>query len=991
MTGKAEKLPNITDRLVRDQKAIKELYGYARLGTSPLALATPIISTAQAGGSSPSAQNVLETSHTTMNGPIAFSPKLSFVNDGRVDISFENADAVLADNGFSSNVLVTGTGTPDDVKFIDGAIADGQMLWYQGTNQQVQNLINANLLPADVVGDDTTTTIIVTITDTGTLIDGDTINVVGTDNFDIQNTTVENLIVDTSFTYELDTIGSSTSEGATIQDGNILTNDGEDVELDGTLSTNGVPFVLLKFDTTALGFGAWRVDPSINSGGGTGLSEPVILTVNEITASAAPVVDWDLNPNHITLDQAATFSFDNLPTSGKYEGVLVIIDIDATGGFDSPEWPASLTNPPTVSTTALTRTSVMLYTIDGGTTVTHATSVGSSTGGGALLSNVTIDTNKDWLDFSISNLGGLTMNATDADIDFNTNDALNIDRLQLSGGTTTATGANDISWYLTDDPTLNPTSLVSNVGTTDSWLWSSGNITKMILTDALLEKRNVTAPAFQLYNTRTAATGTAATISMLANTVGTGTELAMGFIVADTESLALNGAGSLHFGVLIDGAANTFMEFNDGNDSKIDFNHEIDMNSNQISELADPISDQQAATKKYVDDNAGVQNTIIDGNTSFTANGTTDTLTGTFDGDSDQVLQFGKATALFESSAVNYITSYSRNDSISGGTVGDFISTFFHKGFNDNATPQQLDYVTEFTTIKSPIDGAEDGQYNLGLLSKGSDKTAYQIEGGAGLINTNILNSFFGSMILKSDQDGDEAILRLTRNDTTPADDDEIGTIQFFAQNNNVTPEEVIYGSLTVEIADVSDGSENGRFAVDLINGVSTDRMFVADSLTNTITLSPTSSFNYLFQTTGLTLPDDLIFDNGFKIENTDATTTTFDVPSGEILSFAESSTEVGKYDGDTNNWVFNPANDVQLTPTVDIDLKPGGDIIVDPSGAGDMKLFCDIDMDSGDQINFSDVSTTAGTSTQTLPAQPDGFIIIKVSGASKRVPFYVP
>jgi len=53
--------------------------------------------------------------------------------------------------------------------------------------------------------------------------------------------------------------------------------------------------------------------------------------------------------------------------------------------------------------------------------------------------------------------------------------------------------------------------------------------------------------------------------------------------------------------------------------------------------------------------------------------------------------------------------------------------------------------------------------------------------------------------------------------------------------------------------------------------------------------------------------------------------------------------------------------------------------------------VFNDLDMQAGDTVDFADTSTTAGTSSRTLPAQPDGFIIIKVNGSSKRVPFYVP
>jgi len=164
-------------------------------------------------------------------------------------------------------------------------------------------------------------------------------------------------------------------------------------------------------------------------------------------------------------------------------------------------------------------------------------------------------------------------------------------------------------------------------------------------------------------------------------------------------------------------------------------------------------------------------------------------------------------------------------------------------------------------------------------------------------------------------------------------------------------------------------------------------------------------------------------FQNGFDIVNTSSTTTTFDVPATEFLNmvvgsetrlllgqdvtissddgddilFQEQGVTVGAYDGGTNNWVFNPANDVQLSPTVDLDLNPGDDIVMTPGSniimqpTGEINVFADFDMQAGDTVDFADTATSAGTSTQTLPAQPDGFIIIKVNGASKRVPFYVP
>ena len=59
-------------------------------------------------------------------------------------------------------------------------------------------------------------------------------------------------------------------------------------------------------------------------------------------------------------------------------------------------------------------------------------------------------------------------------------------------------------------------------------------------------------------------------------------------------------------------------------------------------------------------------------------------------------------------------------------------------------------------------------------------------------------------------------------------------------------------------------------------------------------------------------------------------------------------------------------------------------------TGDSDINVFNDLDMQAGDTVDFADTSTTATTSIRTLPAQPDGFIVIKVNGASKKVPYYI-
>jgi hypothetical protein len=162
-------------------------------------------------------------------------------------------------------------------------------------------------------------------------------------------------------------------------------------------------------------------------------------------------------------------------------------------------------------------------------------------------------------------------------IDVNDNDIIKVDRLQISGGTSSPTSVNDVVWYLDSDGNL-----ISNINAADSWLWTSGNVIKMILTDDTLQKQNVTAPNFELYNTRTAQVGTAGIISILANSSDISTGIPMGFLIADTEAIAGDGRGSLKLGVNLDGIQTLFLTLNEGNDEQLDILKETDFNAQDV-------------------------------------------------------------------------------------------------------------------------------------------------------------------------------------------------------------------------------------------------------------------------------------------------------------------------------------------------------------------------------------------------------------------------
>ncbi len=121
---------------------------------------------------------------------------------------------------------------------------------------------------------------------------------------------------------------------------------------------------------------------TFTSGGGS-LSEPIELGFNEVTTETLPtltVIAGDVfNPSHVDLDKDIELQLDISANVSKYKSIFVIFD--TTGAGFTVTWPASVLNPPIISDSVAQRISVILYTLDNGTLWTHATSVGSSTGG----------------------------------------------------------------------------------------------------------------------------------------------------------------------------------------------------------------------------------------------------------------------------------------------------------------------------------------------------------------------------------------------------------------------------------------------------------------------------------------------------------------------------------------------------------------------------------------------------------------------------------
>jgi len=737
MSSKAYRIPSATDRLRKQQIQIKNLQAMNRLRNTPRPVAATATAGVSAAGDVGGTGNFLRTQGDTMIGPLALAPPVDF----QIQI---DSDGAINIGESSSNSQYTSNIQLDDIQpntfvldTIDGAAFDGQII------------------------------------------------------------VIRTFAPSTPFTIAQATLANG---------GNIQTLTDADFTL-GDLQLRSFIFdeSLVVFSNTG---GTWREWTGAGGGGG-GLTEPVILTVNEITPETLPttsVVDWSKNPNHITLDRDVEFSFANLPASGSYEGVLVIIDVDATGGFAAPVWPASLTNPPTVSTTALTRTSVMLYTIDGGTIVTHATSVGSSTGGGALLSNVVIDVNKNWLNFSISNLGGLTMTG---DIDVATFDVLNIDRATFADDGSSITANNIAQMVLNSSG-----SFQTNVDTGDDFVWTILNDT--ILTAAedvsnnsvlTLQSRDDTGGAVMevfrndidgliptalvigSYGFQTG-TDTASLVGEYASIQGVEEDPTTGAIEGSMDLLAADGSGG----------QSTFISINDGANNLVDIFKETDMNTHKIVNVVDPTAAQDAATKQYVDDNTGVQSSIVDGNTTATVLDSAPSFSVVLNG--VQKFSIANTRVDYEELGLFGVTEINMNDS--GATLISSLQAS-SAGLNLNIISTSDVYNLQFNSVD-----------------------AFNVDNTKTLITSTTPNTT-------------ASLLQLFRDDASPALNDVTGEIEFRGRDSVAA--NIVYGKIGVEIEVTTAASSEGSFQWTLRNnGVNQDMMSLLDGVLGVSRHLPTAA-----------------------------------------------------------------------------------------------------------------------------------------------------
>lgn len=614
-----------------------------------------------------------------------------------------------------------------------------------------------------------------------------------------------------------------------------------------------------------------------------------------------------------------------------------------------------------------------------GNTRTDITIVAGTAG---LLSDLTINVSKDWAGEAITNLGGITMTG---DIDVNTQDIINIDRSEYVVDSGAISAAADSVILLNSSNQFQ-----FNTAQINDIIFSLENIAAVAIDhdgSALTRSLSILSDST---NTNSIAVlnitkNFATSISLqeigqigfnAANDAGGGI-LEYAAIVGKIED-ATAGAidGSLRLEATINDSIFPFLIINDGGSGEVKLFRDFNVNTQNILNI-----DQ---SRYIVDSGAVSSNTdtviLLNSNSQFQFN-------------TDEINQF--------------VFSLSNNSAFvieqEVGVSDNRIFTFSSDTTNSNS-------VTFLRIIKSILNPPDDSLIgSLEFFAGDSAATALSIYSS---INTFIEDN------TSTSKDGTVIFDVIINNTLTPI-------MQFNrASEGGVN----IFGKLDIggnfmdlaEIATPANPVANdGRFYVRDDGGVTTP-FFLDSSGTETSMIAGGGASNQIVagdsnltvvdgvgftwvldggtiatMTTefllGLDLdldsndilnPANIILANGFQIQNTSASITTLNVPSGEDLIFAESGTEVARYDGGNNNWIFNPVNDVQLSPDTDVDLTPGGDIIMNPTG--DIRVFDDLDMDGTNTIDM-------GTSASVPPGSATGAFQIKLNGVTKLVKFYDP
>jgi len=177
-----------------------------------------------AGGTTQSGiEGFLKTAGDTMVGPLAYLPRIGFLNteDSSIDVSQEKGD------NFTSHIQLAVGVSIVNLDWIHGALHAGQQLEIQGILSESFVIRESVDDAMSAVGNGSNSIITVTA-DTTKLATGEYVSIVGAGEFTIPLAKIT-VLNGTTFTYDLGTVGSTTPDNGFYFRGNIRTHLGEDI------------------------------------------------------------------------------------------------------------------------------------------------------------------------------------------------------------------------------------------------------------------------------------------------------------------------------------------------------------------------------------------------------------------------------------------------------------------------------------------------------------------------------------------------------------------------------------------------------------------------------------------------------------------------------------------------------------------------------------------------------------------------------------------
>ena len=675
--------------------------------------------------------------------------------------------------------------------------------------------------------------------------------------------------------------------------------------------------------------GTWRLlsrsDPG--TGGGGDITEPIELGFNEVTTETPPTFTVIAGDvfNPSHIDLDQDITLQLDISATASKYKSLFVIFDTTGGSFTVTWPASVTNPPIIDDSIAQRISVILYTIDNGVLWTHATSVGSSTTGGEFFGPWTA--NHDAGDFSLVNLAAVAI----------------VDTGGLARG-----------------------SISGDAGATAVRL-SLATANKFIISDVLTD------------------------IAEFDNATGLTIK---GTHVINMSKNIINTIGSLQF----DNSAT----FTPTNENSIGFDQNNNFMKYSVALTSDAhvffANGELLASITRVGSNSGslnVDNVVAN---LLQANELIDLSTFTNSTPSNGNIWLDLSSGLFQ---------FRQN----GSTVGLSGSPLTTKGD-----------LYGFSTVDARIPVGANGQV---LTANSAVSLGVEWASGGG-------GEFFGPWTANHDA-GDFAL----NNVSSIQISDSVGGVHALLQGL-ATPETrltlttgekfSIFDNIT-SILEIDNATGLKMIGTHVIN-MSKNIINTIGSLQfdGTVTFTPTNvttigfdssnsfliynvaltSYSHVFKANGellasitriapnsgqlsvdavvaetLLANDKLEMQNGFSINNTNSTTTEFTIPSSEVLKIIEGSDiriQVDKniiLDADLNDDILFKENG---TTTLGYD-----------GGLNAWTLFSPntLQINSGAEIDFISSSSSASAGAQTLPSNPIGFVIIRVAGTLRRIPFY--